>query len=703
MELNIERPNVEVLGEMEEKMFSIDDLGMIFDILRNKMYSNPIAAICREYSCNARDAHREVGTPDLPVHIYLPNTLEKYYKIQDFGPGISPDRMENIFIKYAASTKRKDNLQTGGFGLGSKTGFSYSDSFSIVTNYNGIQYNYNAFIDPTKVGKLGLGSQSPTNEPNGTTIIIPVQEKHFLNFTTYTESSCRHWTVKPVIHGGDLRWQEPKIVLNGTGWAIAANQDYHQAHKLIVDGVEYPLQIDDLRRYADTKLLDAARGNFLLDFKVGELSLSANRESVYLDERTQAAIRARLDDVLKEIYGKVDARIQAFPNLWEANIYFRGDLRNSFSSLDFLGKLNWQGVELTEGYMHLDCTVFQFTKGAGRSRRGVPRDPNRLTRRLRTHLEFQEKSALYINDLALREPSPRHVKKAFDDDPTLETLQLIVPTDKVTEDVLNKGISLDKMAPKYLSNITKASSRKYTSSGAARLIIFKFDPGPCAFRQVSYASLDEDPNLKVMCFLRKDEYRPGNREAFTKNKEHLSSNVCKILSTKFPNYSFYGVNEDTPEDRVEEDLEQFSLVDDFIEEVFLVANNAIDHVSVKFAQEEVRHQDHSINKYDWPNKITSPESQLLKTFNLHKQLRNMAHGGDGDLLYVYEQLKGNIDGQAVKDYQKAHPELGLEASNELLRKTYPLWQCLKQSYHFDDFIDNVAEYINLIDKSKENP
>src|SRR5665213_3254503 len=118
MKLNEAKPFFESSQDLEEHFFSIQDQGMLFDILRSKMYSNPILAICREISSNARDAHREAGKPELPIEIHLPLGLEPYYSIKDYGPGISPDRMINIFIKYTASTKREDNMQTGGFGLG---------------------------------------------------------------------------------------------------------------------------------------------------------------------------------------------------------------------------------------------------------------------------------------------------------------------------------------------------------------------------------------------------------------------------------------------------------------------------------------------------------------------------------------------------------------------------------------------------------
>ena len=89
MELLIDKPVVESTGIIEEQSFSIEDQGMIFDILRNKMYSDPIRAICREITCNARDAHREVGKADIPIHIQLPSALQPNLVIKDFGPGIT--------------------------------------------------------------------------------------------------------------------------------------------------------------------------------------------------------------------------------------------------------------------------------------------------------------------------------------------------------------------------------------------------------------------------------------------------------------------------------------------------------------------------------------------------------------------------------------------------------------------------------------
>src|SRR3990167_11091337 len=120
MKIELTESNLESQGVLSESMFSISDMGIVFDILRNKLYSNKILAICREISCNARDAHREIGTPNRPIEITIPTNQDKNFRVKDYGVGISPERMNNIFIKYAASTKRNDNSQTGGFGIGAK-------------------------------------------------------------------------------------------------------------------------------------------------------------------------------------------------------------------------------------------------------------------------------------------------------------------------------------------------------------------------------------------------------------------------------------------------------------------------------------------------------------------------------------------------------------------------------------------------------
>lgn len=694
MKLTDIRPNVESSGQMEEKFFSIKDQGMIFDILRKKMYSNPILAICREISCNARDAHREVDKFDIPIQIVLPNALDWNYRIKDFGPGISPDRIENIFIQYTASTKRDDNIQGGGFGLGCKSPFAYSDSFAIITIHNGIKYDYNCYIDSTNIGKLALLSQEKTREPNGTEIIIPVEPKDAKLFTEWTEQSCRHWTVKPIIKGGTIVWQTPKPILEGKGWAIAQSKDYYERQaKMVIDGIEYPLVLESLRTYADTKLIDASRGNILMYFGVGELTLSASREQIYLDKKTQDKIRLRLQEIQKNIKDLLLQKIDAFPNLWQANIYYRKELSMVFQDLTLFGKLQWKGIDLHGKWTTITCPAFTFTRGKYSHKGG---DPNKLSRCRMTSIHFEENSELFFNDLPIAEPTPRHVKKAFEDNPKLNSIHVLCPTDTTTEAVLNKTIHLDKMAPRRLSEITKATGRTYTAPPSARLLVFKFDRNCAYFRQVSYSTIDEDGNDKVLCLLRKVGYPSETRLPILKKGGAIELSIMESIAKKSPTTSFYGVAEDLPATRVKEEFGDFETLEDYMDDK-IIGNKAIDFVEIKMAMQNAHHVDDVFLQHlpTFTKLIKNPKSIFLTRAVTHQKIKDI-NSGNTELLTIYEVLKGEITKSQTAQFLKDHPNWNIELIEKEYEKTYPLLE-LVDYYRHTYNAEHVAQYINLID------
>ena len=692
MLLNESRPNVETSGELEEQFFSVADQGMIFDILRSKMYSNPILAICREVSCNARDAHREVGKADIPIHIYIPTALEPYYKIKDFGPGISPDRMSNVFIKYTASTKRSDNVQTGGFGLGAKTPFSYADTFAITTNVDGIQYGYACFIDETKVGKLMLTSQAPTQEPNGTEIKIPVKPQDTNDFATWTEQACRHWSVKPIIKGREIGWTVYEPILEGSNWSITRCHDWNRVAMMVIDGIEYPLPIDTLRKFADSKLIDSSRGNFIMYFGVGELTLSASRENIFLDDKTKGIIKQRLEDIFQEIRQRVADKISTFSNLWDANIYYRQELKQGFGDIKFLGSMNWQGIKLSEDYIKTECVTYCFSKGRHTRRN---QDPNKLSRSTTQHLAFQEHSVLFINDLPLREPTPRHVRKAFDDDKTLTSVQVIVPNDKVTVEHLEKTIHVDKMNPRLLSTITKATARSYTPA-SSRLLVFKFNQHSCNFRQTSYGDMDTDKGKKVLCLLSKDSIG-SNRQAILKNGNTLNLKSLKYLALKFKNKSFYGVDATTPATRLAEDFSDLEDIEEFMEDQ--ITNGGINFVEIKFIESKRGDIDNRMlrNLSAIRPLITNPASLFLRRMNLHEKVQQTINA-DSNLLEIHESLNGDITQAEIDKWLVDNPDFNFDRLDKEYETSYPLLDYIHY-YGAEDILAPLAGYINLVDKS----
>ncbi len=693
MKINDASPQVEASTQLEEQFFSIQDQGMIFDILRNKMYSNPILAICREISCNARDAHREVKKELEPIHIYIPTSGEPFFKVKDFGPGISPDRMSNIFIKYTASTKRNDNIQTGGFGLGAKTPFSYSDTFTIVTNYNGVRYNYACFIDETKIGKLSLLAETPTKEGNGTEIIVPVKEKDFHLFEEYTEFCTRHWDIKPIIKGTNISWRSPSSIMSGNGWCISSSDHWNRGVKLIVDGVEYPLDLNTLRSYGDLRIIDSAKGNLLLYFGVGELSLSASREQIYLDPATKLAISNRLNDIYNEIRSTTQNIINECANLWEANIYYRNSLQQAFHNLGFLGKLSWHGTDLLAGHPDLGCNVINFVKGKYHRRFGT--DPNKISKATNRSLSFSKDSLLFLNDLGIKELTTKHVKKAFENYPSISSVQVICPNDKISVESLNAQWHLDLMSPHLLSSVAKVSKRT-NKNNSSRLIVFKFDDAVCNFKQSSYSALESDNKFKVLCFLSKDSGQYNSSRQINVKGNIIPHSVFYELSRQFHQYSFYGVDSNIPSERLEEDFSDLQDLEEFIEEK--VINKSHDeYVAIKYSNTMKSSIAHTVHSYKelFRNKIANNNSLFLKRLELFDLLSNMPTS-DLKSLSVYEFVNGHISKEELDVFGNNHPELNLTKLDEECDARYPLLNLIS-GYEYKDNINHIVDYVDMID------
>lgn len=311
-----------IFGAEKEMNFSIDDdNSIIFDILRDKMYSDKIGSLCREVMSNSRDANRESGRADkaIEVEIIEPNKLtyvsDMCIVFRDFGLGITPDRMANVFVKYAASTKRSTNSQTGGFGLGAKTPFAYTDTFSIVTvcMWEGkrMKYTYSAMIDSSRKGKMiQFDSEEVSNDiATGTQIIVPIKENDRDKFEKKSLYYSYLWKVKPnyINFARSTQFEEEEEVISGDNFVVikSSGRSMLSGEKYIlnIDGIPYPLNTTQFSKLNNQALGSGYR--IILNAKVGSLTISANREAVQYDDRTKQAISVILDEIKTIIKSKL--------------------------------------------------------------------------------------------------------------------------------------------------------------------------------------------------------------------------------------------------------------------------------------------------------------------------------------------------------------------------------------------------------------
>jgi hypothetical protein len=357
---NITPPTVERFGSFTESKFGIsssEDLVYIFDILRSKLYSNKIAAVVREYSTNAADANVENGLRDKPIVITAPTRMVPQFKVRDFGRGLTEEEIRNVYCMYGRSTKRNSNDYTGQLGLGSKSGFAYGDSFTIISYKDGVKHTYTAYIDETRLGSIAKVDESKTKEDNGIEIVIPVNISDIRSFESEIATAVKYFKVKPsVLNISDISFQsDEKEILSGNGWKVYGHgvSSYYQSRAVAVMGnIGYPINVQTLTN--NTYAVNALTSPICIDFEIGKLSISANREELEYNEATKKAILDRVKEIEAEIIESTEKQLKACKNIIEAKKKF-GSFNRHFSWI-INGKVKWNGITINSSSLDINTT-----------------------------------------------------------------------------------------------------------------------------------------------------------------------------------------------------------------------------------------------------------------------------------------------------------------------------------------------------------
>lgn len=295
--MKLEVPTISVNSNLDCPSYSMkldNDSYFLFENLRKTLYKDPVRAICREITSNALDANREAGRANNPVRIKLPGD---YLEVSDDGPGISPDRIENVYCYYGRSTKTDDNNMIGAYGLGAKSPFSICEAFFIITVFDGIKYQYLASIDDFR-GSIKLLSQNETNESSGTTIKVPIRYTDRILFKNAMLNATAFWKVKPKIYnqyGAEIPDLGYKPSIDDEKWAIFTTNIGNV--NLLVGNIPY----SDYDHNIPNKVV--------LKLKIGEIDLDLSREAPRYTQKTHDAIKAALAAYYTDIFDKAQADI----------------------------------------------------------------------------------------------------------------------------------------------------------------------------------------------------------------------------------------------------------------------------------------------------------------------------------------------------------------------------------------------------------
>ncbi len=313
----------EIIGEIEQSTeFGItsDSKVVIIDSLIN-LYSKPIDSVVREITSNCIDAHRERDLklsgqkpldPDDDISFFSDTNLVEVnlksdlISFKDFGVGLSEQRVKDIFTVFGGSTKRGNNFEIGGFGLGSKSPFAYTGTFYIKTARNGTLSTY-LMSRGESVPTMDLVSKTPIKEKNYTEVVVPLKYNDFYNFRSAIYNQLTYF---PQVYYKGIDAPQKNVIYEDEDCIIDLK---NKSMDILVGNVQYPLE----SKYFTFG--NQAVGSFLynkclkLKFKIGELTLVPSREAIRYTEETKKKIQDKLDKLyteFKQIYDDVFVKLE---------------------------------------------------------------------------------------------------------------------------------------------------------------------------------------------------------------------------------------------------------------------------------------------------------------------------------------------------------------------------------------------------------
>jgi hypothetical protein len=396
--------------------------------------------------------------------------------------------MSDVFLKYGNSTKRVDNKLTGGFGIGAKTPFTYTDTFTVVTvtlDDDKIKRRRTYVAHKADDGiQMSLITAEDTSDETGTSISFAVDKKDFYDFETAVRNVCSYWKVRPTIKGHkDWRWNDEKVVHSGTNWTLAEGDG---SIKILIDCIPYTLRLGEIYedRYCDEhRLLNNTKVR--LHFNTGEVDVSATREDLDYKDRTVALIKARVKVLFDELRAHVSKSVAKAASLWEASIAW-AKLSNRYK--DYLVEPKWNGKDLLpssihirtsvkadkvvgapdpngwlSGKDHVKVTVFEnlggqiVSKKGGWNKRSIIRE-----------IRVRPTTLVALDDTQKSRPNKLRVETLFDTNPGITEIAVVTFKTDLGEAIANATMHWADIPHTILSTIPKAKNKNAGAKGSGK-------------------------------------------------------------------------------------------------------------------------------------------------------------------------------------------------------------------------------------------
>lgn len=303
-------------GAGKTRGFKVSDDPMLMSMLSTGFYANPHRAMIQEVMFNAWDAHRMGKCQDKPIDIYI--SAHNGFTVRDYGPGIPDDQMEDVYCTYAASTKRDEADMTGGFGLGSKAPWSYTESFTVTSQNQGVKTMYlMSRVSDEAEGKPGMTTlMSFKTEETGLTVSVPMEDGDLYNTLKVVKDVLYLSGIKARIHFED---EDPQVI---TSMEVAPAQyvmDNRQGHDhnrniyAVYGGVRYLIpEKEEYEQEFQFMNTISEIASLFIGFAPHTLSPLPNREGLNMSTNTKENIRVGLELCMERFQTVFEPVIHAY-------------------------------------------------------------------------------------------------------------------------------------------------------------------------------------------------------------------------------------------------------------------------------------------------------------------------------------------------------------------------------------------------------
>jgi hypothetical protein len=667
-----------------------------FEILSAGLYSDKVRAIIRELSTNAMDAHIASGKPTLPFVVHLPNQMEPWFEVRDFGTGLSDKAMMTVYTTYFESDKTDSNDVTGCLGLGSKSPFSYTDSFTVESRFDGVKSIYTAFLDGQGMPSISKMQSEPTDEPNGLTVKFPVKSGDFYAFKEKAAVVLAFFRVQPTVTGAQIIFPKREYLRNTDKFGVSLNRTGRSY--AIMGNVAYPIEpYEFLNSYnEEAKLKNLVEWGVELYVNIGDVDIAASREKLSYDKPTVRFLKESLKEALADLEKEITKEISGMPTIWQARRKLH-EVRKSFQGFDFLAEYNGEkindyvniGVKEVNG---VDVAVASVERLRIKSGRHSDRLVIKKERVDRIHADGSD---IFLNDARGAYAAVRRYLAAEND----HNANVYLVSDADAEWLTKTGVSETAIKTSTLPKPERGSGNCGERGRASKAKVFEFVPNgnsdngsSSASRYWTPAEVDVDEDDGIFVEILYFNYRFAEGQA-TIHPNGLNRFLEMIQSLTGKSPTIYGIR---PADKgmIEAAEGSWTEFKDFLNEV---ATNA----EVQYGEDYLKARRLARMGMDYYHR--RPDADVFSKTKF----------SDGSVFgeYVKEVLDAQRASERVSKtkYQELRGYLNMEDKNdnnvdaldvlkEKVFAKYPLLAHLNNSQSSEECRDAIIAYVNMIDK-----